>query len=91
MSRTCFMKKQLQILGCLIVLAVLSGCSLAAGSGDGAQARDKLIGGLLTKDYIEQFKAVLPVQKVAKLMMEEKKIMRELTKCKKNKGKQCPK
>ena len=45
----------------------------------------------LTKDYIEQFKAVLPVQKVAKLMMEEKKIMRELTKCKKNKGKQCPK
>lgn len=45
----------------------------------------------LTKEYVEQFKTVLPVQKVAKLMMEEKKIMRELTKCKKNKGKQCPK
>ena len=54
MSKTCFKKKYLQILGCLIVLTVLSGCSLAAGSGDGAQARDKLIGGLLTKDYIEK-------------------------------------
>lgn len=45
----------------------------------------------LTKEYVEQFKTVLPVQKVAKLMMEEKKIMRELTKCRNNKGKQCPK
>ena len=54
MSRMLFMKKKLSILCCLIALAVLSGCSLAADSGDGAQARDRLIGGLLTKDYIEK-------------------------------------
>lgn len=41
----------------------------------------------VTKRYFEQFKTILPAPKVAKLLIEERSIMRELTKCKKHKGK----
>lgn len=41
----------------------------------------------VTKHYFEQFKTILPAPKVAKLLIEERSIMRELTKCKKHKGK----
>lgn len=39
---------------CVLLLFMMSGCSLAAEEGGGAQSKDQLIGGMITRKYVEK-------------------------------------
>jgi len=39
---------------CVLLLSMMAGCSLAAEEGSGAQSKDQLIGGMITREYVEK-------------------------------------